>query len=552
MIAPTALHARLVRHVLRARAVLSSPGRDTAWLVPAVAIVLGALLRVLRLDESPSGFFCDEASAGYDAWSLWETARDQYGTFLPAFARSFGDWDEASYRYLAVPFVALLGPTVVATRLPAALAGLATIPLLHALVRRTHGDRAAALAALCLAVSPWHVLFSRIAFRGVLAPFALVLAVLLAVQARERPARWIGAGAAAALALWTYSPARVVVPALAVVIVALEWRRLSARARRPLALGAAIFAVALALLATFWTSPEGMARARSELRPALELEPTWDAYASYFDAPFLFGEGDPNLRHSPRGWGQLHLFEMLGVSLGLVVLALRRRRDDLLFAIWLVLAPVPAALTASEHALRAILAVPALAAISGIGLARLADLARRPRERALARALPVTALALAGLMLVRTVYVDYPRESAASWQWGMRELVLAMRRADRACRVVSDRFFLPHVFIAFFARVPPAEYQASPVTTITQHSRDLGDWQLAGWRVRPIARAIAEDRSCAYGAFTADAEAIAASDPDYELLRTYVVPGTTEGFVVFQLGQHHGAQADPERRAARR
>ena len=31
----------------------------------------------------PNGFHADEASIGYDAYSMLETGRDQYGEFLP-------------------------------------------------------------------------------------------------------------------------------------------------------------------------------------------------------------------------------------------------------------------------------------------------------------------------------------------------------------------------------------------------------------------------------------------------------------------------------------
>ena len=82
-------------------------------------LLLAAILRLSYLTGVPNGFHADEASIGYDAFSMLETGRDQYGEFLPLFSRSFGDYDESLYRFLTIPFVGLLGLTEFTTRLPA-------------------------------------------------------------------------------------------------------------------------------------------------------------------------------------------------------------------------------------------------------------------------------------------------------------------------------------------------------------------------------------------------------------------------------------------------
>ena len=46
-------------------------------------LLLRSLLRQVDLTGVPNGFHADEASIGYDAYSMLETGRDQYGEFLP-------------------------------------------------------------------------------------------------------------------------------------------------------------------------------------------------------------------------------------------------------------------------------------------------------------------------------------------------------------------------------------------------------------------------------------------------------------------------------------
>ena len=50
--------------------------------------ILGLLVRVLFLSSHPSGFTPDEASFGYDAYSILKTGRDQWGNFLPITLKS--------------------------------------------------------------------------------------------------------------------------------------------------------------------------------------------------------------------------------------------------------------------------------------------------------------------------------------------------------------------------------------------------------------------------------------------------------------------------------
>ena len=139
-----------------------------------IGLGLGAfLLRFWGLGRLP--LFVDEAYTGYDAASVLETGRDMWGVLLPVYFQSWGgDALEGLYRYLCLPFVGLLGPLALAVRLPAALVGTATVILTFFAGRRLLDARAGWIAAFLLAVSPWHLAFSRVGFRGILLPAAII------------------------------------------------------------------------------------------------------------------------------------------------------------------------------------------------------------------------------------------------------------------------------------------------------------------------------------------------------------------------------------------
>lgn len=120
--------------------------------------------------QMPNGFSPDEASYGYNGYSLLHTGRDRFGEWLPLFSDNFGDLISASYMWLTVPSIALLGLNEFAVRLPAALVGITTVWVLYKLGAAFYDERVGLLAALFLAISPWHMQVSRYAEGSPLLP----------------------------------------------------------------------------------------------------------------------------------------------------------------------------------------------------------------------------------------------------------------------------------------------------------------------------------------------------------------------------------------------
>src|SRR5947207_11844011 len=118
-------------------------------LVIILLILLAALfLRIYKIDSNPPGLTPDEASLGYNAYSILKTGKDEYGTFLPIIFKSFGDYKPGLYVYLDVPFVALGGLNEVTTRLPSVFAGVFTVYLVYLIVKELFKDDRLALVSL--------------------------------------------------------------------------------------------------------------------------------------------------------------------------------------------------------------------------------------------------------------------------------------------------------------------------------------------------------------------------------------------------------------------
>lgn len=81
-------------------------------------ILLFLLTRLYGLISVPSSVYWDEASIGYNAYSILKTGKDEWGEFLPLHFRAFGEFKLPVYIYSTIPFVYVFGLNEVSVRLP--------------------------------------------------------------------------------------------------------------------------------------------------------------------------------------------------------------------------------------------------------------------------------------------------------------------------------------------------------------------------------------------------------------------------------------------------
>ena len=181
------------------------------WLV--AIFVLGLVLRLWGLTNHPAGFTPDEASFGYDAYSILKTGKDQWGNTLPLSFKSFGDYKLPLYGYLAVPTVFLFGLNEFAVRLPNALLGSFSVIVVYFLVLKIFKkDNLALFAALILAISPWHIALSRGAFEANLTTFLMPFAIWMFYKGLTDRKYLLVSFITFGLNLFSYHSARLVTP----------------------------------------------------------------------------------------------------------------------------------------------------------------------------------------------------------------------------------------------------------------------------------------------------------------------------------------------------
>jgi hypothetical protein len=199
--------------------------RSSQFLIILV-LLLAALLRFAQLPHLPPGLNFDEAGNGV-------AALDILNGDLKLWWR-IGGGKEPLWPYLIAASTALLGAVPLALRLPAAMLGVLTVAAIYPLGRVLFPrQRLLPLLAMTgLALSAWHLHFSRLGFRAVLLPLLSALAFYFFWRAFSRQSSGVASVLLAAVllaaAVYAYLAARMlplVVPLFAVLLWFIDRRR---------------------------------------------------------------------------------------------------------------------------------------------------------------------------------------------------------------------------------------------------------------------------------------------------------------------------------------
>lgn len=219
-----------------------------------LCLLAATLLRVVNLDGLPPGVHFDEAANGILANEIGS------GGERPLFITSYTG-KEVLFFYLAGGVMRLVDGSVWGLRVTAVYLGLLTVAATYWLGLELSRDRRIALfAAALLAISFWHLLFSRLGFRAVSQPLlqALMVAAWLRGVRRQQTGWLLFSGACLGLSLYTYLAVRLF-PLLLLLGAAplfLTQKQRTTRLRQHSLLFITALLVAAPLLFFFWQNPD--------------------------------------------------------------------------------------------------------------------------------------------------------------------------------------------------------------------------------------------------------------------------------------------------------
>lgn len=468
----------------------------------ALIFLLSLILRLYQLSEMPPALNWDEVSHGYNAESILKTGQDEWGqTFPLANFRAYGDYPLPLNLYLTIPSIFLFGLSELAIRLPHALLGGLTVLVTFWLVQGLGlSVGVGLLTALLVAVSPWTLFTSRFVLQSNLSVFLVTLGLGLFFHRRQKACYLPLSALSLGLSAYAYHNARIVTPLLVLALIWLyrrEWRQWWIKKRKTLLLAIIFLLVFFLPLIPILANPEARARAswvsiidQGAINEIIEnrLNSSWPAWSSrflynrpvyflkhftvnylgYFSPFFLFFEGGSQYQFSVPGWGLLPTASLPFFYLGLAWLSfwalMKKKNWALAIFAWLLLAPIPAAMTrGSGHVIRATTLLPLPFLLTGLGFWQTVLFVNRRIKKTGSFLLVIflTAILLSTVFYWQVYFGSYRQDYAWSWQYGYKQATTFIKDhyQDYDQIFITKKYGEPHEFLLFYLNWDPAEYR---------------------------------------------------------------------------------------------
>lgn len=465
-------------------------------------VLLSAVLRLAFLSSVPAGFHWDEAANGYDAYSVLLTGKDHHGNFLPILFKSLNDWKPPLHIYSIVPSIFLFGLSEFSTRLPFAVYGILTVVVTYFLVREIFNEYVALASSFLLAVSPWHIQFSRMAVtQGTLLPFFVVSGLYLFYKGlnKNEGGYVIYSSAVFSLGLYTYEIGRLFIPLLVLGIIHLnrsyikKFKKsiLLAIITSLLILTPMVIKSKLSLKSTttarFDTVMNEYNWGRNHLISMCKICDEDDAtaptyiirskifiqnYVSFYSPRLMFFRGENSLSYKGF-YGVLYSFELPFIILGTILLIMRKTPVNKLILFWLFIYPIAAAITPPPPNIsRALSGIPIFEIICAYGFYNFHLLWNRftYKKQILRNSIYIIIAITVAIQIheyLNDYFFKYPIYSANSWAYGMKEIV----DYTESVKGDYDKIFItnrigspreegyPYIYVLFYKKYDPQLYQ---------------------------------------------------------------------------------------------
>lgn len=454
-------------------------------------------LRFYKLGEVPNGLYQDETAIGYNAYSILETGKDERGQSLPLYFKSFGDYKLPIYIYTTVVSEKLFGVSEFAVRFPSAIFGLATVIVFFFFLRAlSKNEPLSRVATLLLAISPWHLHYSRATFEVSISLFLFVMGGLLLQKALTEKTKGLFLAGAVCfiLSLYSYNLTRLLAPLLFLLFTFFYRNKVGQVGRGELFLTAIVAITSLFPFLATLTQSGGVASASGtllfsskaisaqllELRSYLfDLPPTFTKLffniptltlwqyllhvASYLSIPFLFITGSMHGNHGIGNVGQFYLFELPLVAVGMT-LAIREKTSWVrLFLFWAALVILTAALTReTPHATRSFFLVVPLEVFSAIGALTVWT---RFRQRMIVIAMVAIFVVYNLIYYFTSYYVRFPVLYAKAWREQDKTLSLYLKDNEQKYdKIIFDnQAGFVYTSLLFYQKIEPRQFQKAAV-----------------------------------------------------------------------------------------
>lgn len=452
-----------------------------------ILILIGLIFLVTRLyqiSEIPVSLYWDEASIGYNAFSVGKDLKDEWGEFLPIHFRAFGEFKLPVYIYSSAIFVKIFGLSELAVRLPAVLFSLGTLLIIYFLILEISKKKIAALAGgFLFTISPWFFIFSRTGYEATAGVMFYLLGTYINIKYKNGWILFLGL-LSFILSIYSYNSFRILAPITLFLFIGINtWQSKFNKKNILLSLFfISLFAVSLIPVIRLFIYDAGFGRAQAfslipsvqqvydlSGKPQLQIifdrsgSTNWGTnfltvinnYFSHLSFNFLF-LGDPNPRSQNPGVGQIYYLDLILFALGLLYIKITKNKKALILIFLMFLSILPGSLfKEAPHALRTLSFVPFFCIINAFGFQFLYEKHKK------------IAILICGAYFILfcnyfyNFITLYNFNTSKDWQLAYKQLFVnyknEFKEFDKV--IITDDLAQPYIFALYYLKYDPQSFR---------------------------------------------------------------------------------------------
>src|SRR3989338_2667908 len=360
--------------------------KKIAFILLSLIFSFGIFLRFYQLDKIPNGFHIDEAINGVNGYFLLQTGKDSNNNYFPLQTEVFGDYNPTGYSYLTILPIKLFGLNEFSTRFPGGLLGSLTIIACYFLALSIFKNKKISLlSAFLVAISPWHIIFSRSSEQTLVSIFFVILGFALVFLSLEnKKLKLLIPGVVLlGISFFMYFTPRVFIPLLFLMFLIFIfnlWEKQKNIKYKVVLFCSFLFLGISAFFLVFIVRGGGSRFNQVSIFGSLGTKLIMEEqiredgtvgtpvkitqffhnkplnysltyisnYLDYFSGSFLFIKGGLPVWLKVEGMGLVYLTLLPFLLIGLVVLAINKNKKYKIPLLWLIVAPIAAAVTIDD------------------------------------------------------------------------------------------------------------------------------------------------------------------------------------------------------------
>ena len=425
----------------------------------------------------------DEVSPGYNAYSLLQTGKDEFGKKFPISFRFGGTYSPPLYIYLTVPMIAFFGLNIAAVRMVSALSAIGSVLVLYFILKNLkilESKFVLYFGLLVFTITPWLVIYGRSGYEAALPFLFFEIATLLTWIGLKKPKYLMIAIIVWSLSIYSSYTNKILAPLSILGIMVFFRDIVFHNSYRKFLLIGVILALAIQIPNLFLiftksfivkssiSFSENILYQYSQsnfllpgfiVLPYLYVREFFSQYLTYFSLRSLFWDGDPLLFRSIPGLSVFYSWLSIPYLVGLFQLCKNYSKLNYKFILFItIVSPIPAAFTKDPFwTYRAIPLLLPMIIIIIIGINKLISF-RIPFLKSLCLVL----FCISAIYLWQGFFVLLPYERAKDWQYGYSQLVKEITSRPNEFFVINNSSNgSTYLELAFFLKLDPRVLQNS-------------------------------------------------------------------------------------------